>query len=241
LTMSPKTKRRTQKDQERDKITILKWFRKGDPIPSGYEAVNIKEFRKIAKSTLKRDIRELEDYNWLQSKIGSRNAKSYSLTPKGLLVGLKKGAFSPEEMRQVRLKNDIEIPPVLYPIPAAASMAEIKTLTKTMEELKPRLFYEIIYKFDLEAFPENMIGAIWMLAGLCTMVIVYTLEPEEIITKLKGTKAAKTLKEGKLPRGFLVLLSICLPLIPKEMQTEIVDKMKEVGIILPKFSLKNVF
>lgn len=238
--MSPKTKRRTQKEREENINTIFRWFRKEKSIPSEYEAVKKKEFRNISETSLKRDLHELEKYGCLESKRGSRRARSYSLTFKGLLVGLKTGVFSPEEMRQVRLRNNIEFPSIVYPIPSASSISEIKRLAETMEEFKPRLFYEIIYKFDLEAFPDNVLGPIWMVAGLCTTVIVYALEPEEVINKLKGTKAAETLKKGKLPDDFLLLLSICLPLIPEDIQSKIMRKMNKMGLTLPNFSLEGI-
>lgn len=232
------TKRRTQ---EEDIITIFRWFRKGNPIPSGYKAVRLKYFEEIAGSTLKRDLRELVENNYLESKIGSRNAKSYFLTFKGFLAGLKTDAFSPEEMRQVRLANNIKFPLITRQIPIQSDTDKIIKIAKIMEEYDPRLFYNLIYKFDLAAFPEDALGIIWITAGIGTTIIDYTLNPEEFIKRIKGAKMVKGFKEGKIPYTFAVILSICLPALPEEIQTELTEKLKEMGVTLPNLSLEKLF
>ena len=45
-----------------------------------------------------------------------------------------------------------------------------------MEEYDPKLFYDLIYKFDLRAFHEDALGMVWLAAGIGTAIIDYTLD-----------------------------------------------------------------
>ena len=79
-------------------------------------------------------------------------------------------------MRKVRLANKIKVPLMIQQLQTLPDTNKLIKIAKKMKEYDPKFYYDLIYKFDLWAFHEDALGMVWLVAGIGTTIIDYTLD-----------------------------------------------------------------